>query len=262
MSGVSINNSQPLGPTEAPSVEDTGIDLNNESLNPLAKEAHTAVLHQGDGAWRADQVFVPTEQVHRIESKVTAVDGDALQNTTTRSDFQGINEVGEQEYQRALASMRSRGASVPETYAVAAAIRNGVTSVGGTEIERTRESLQEQQAPKPLAVFEPLAQDASIERGLDNGNSLDIEAQFGVVEALKEERVRELTAAAGLDTAVENGLEEALDPELAQKIEAQFEEIREIVNQRQAAIGGDESLSGIQREQLTLGMREEDALTF
>lgn len=306
MSGASVINSRPLGPTEAPSVQDTGIDLNNESLNPLEERASTAVRHQGDAAWSADQVIVPTEEVRHTESVVTSAGAEAREMSTITSDFQGINEVGEQEYQRILASMRRGGASDPEAYAVAAETRNRVTSVGGTKIESAREALQKEQAAEPLADIDAEAQkdglrdgiaateaerdslteaagvaedesiqgqleetDTSIEgdrlgSGLDNGNALDLklEEQLRVVESLKNERVRELTTAAGLDAGVENGLEDPIDPELAQEVEVQFEAIRDLVNQRQALLLREEPLSEIQREQLALGPSEGEALTF
>jgi len=340
MSGASLNNSRPLGPVEASSVQDTGIDLNNSSLNPLEDRASTAVRHQGDGAWKANQVVVPTERVRLTEALVTSPSGDAREKSTVTSDFRGINQVGQEEYQRTLASMISDGASQAEAYAVASEMLNRVTSVGGTDIEKAREALQKKQAAEALAgleadgmgegvasaeadrgaitdavgvreeegidvadrdtnvdrearglengiaedqadldsvaiasgvaedldsrLQEPLANVESdfnaLEAALDNGNvlNLKVEQQFGIVEALKEGRVGELTAAANLEQSVE----EEIDPELAREIEKQFNAVRDLMNQRQAALTAEEPMSGIQLEQRTRGAREEEALTF
>jgi hypothetical protein len=316
------------------------------SMNPLEDRASTAVRHQGDRAWKADQVVVPTERVRLTESTVTSPSGDARETNKVTSDFRGINQVGEEEYQRTLASMRSEGASDEQAYAVASETRNRVTSVGGTEIERAREALQKEQAAEALADLEAdgmgegvasaeadrnalsdavgiseeegidvadrdtnldreglalengvaedqagldtvaiasgVAEEAgldsqreellanvesdfdALEAALDNGNVLDleIEQQFSVVESLKEARVEELTAAPTLKEGVEFGVEEEIDPELARRIDEQFEEIRDIVNRREAALRGEEPLTGMEREQLALGATEEEALTF
>lgn len=294
MSGASLNNSRPLGPTEAPSVEDTGIDLNNESLNPLAERASTAIRHRGDSAWKADQVVKPTERV-RVDRSTSAFGNTGEINTVT-SDFRGINQVGEEEYQRILASMRSEGASDGEAYAVASDIRNRVTSDGGEEIDSAREALQKEQAPEALADLEAdgleegvsaadVDRDAqteavgiseeepllnvegdfeALEAALDNGIVLDlkVEQQFGVVEALKEGRVEELTAAANLEEGVELLVEQEIDSELARRIDEQFGEIQDIINRRQGALQREEALSGMEREQRALGPTEEEALTF
>jgi len=311
------------------------------SMNPLEDRASTAVRHQGDRAWKADQVVVPTERVRLTESTVTSPSGDARETNKVTSDFRGINQVGEEEYQRTLASMRSEGASDEQAYAVASETRNRVTSVGGTEIERAREALQEEQAAEALAdleadgmgegvvsaeadrnarsdavgiseegidvadrdtnldreglalengvaegqadldtvaiasgVTEEAGLDSqreellanvesdfdALEAALDNGNVLDleIEQQFSVVESLKEARVEELTAAPTL----KEGVEEEIDPELARQIEEQFNAIRNLMDQRQAALTEGEPMSDIQIVQRQLGAKREEALTF
>lgn len=313
-------------------------------MDPLEVRASTAVHHQGDETWRGNQVWVPTEQVRLTESTVTSPSGDARETNKVTSDFRGINQVGEEEYHRTLASMRSEGASDEEAYKVASKTRNRVTSVGGTEIERAREALQKEQAAEALAdleadrmdegmasaeadrnalsdavgiseeegidvadrdtnldrealglengiaeeqadldtvaiasgvaedldtrLQEPLANVESdfdaLEAALDNGNVLDlkVEQQFGVVESLKEARVEELTAAPALEEDVEFGVEEEIDPELAREIEEQFNAIRDLMDQRRAALTEEEPMSDIQIVQRQLGAKREEALTF
>jgi len=200
MSGTTLDNSRRLGPSEAPSIQDTGLDLENASLDPIEDRVSAGVRHQGDSAWKADQIAPEAPREQRLELTTKSTMGGARETTTVSSDFQSINEVGEQEYRRTLASMISDGASLEESYKAADLMRSRVTSVGGTDIASSREALQAEQAAKPLDEVEPQANAEGDRQGLQD------QAAVGGLEGLEN----------GLGESERSGLSEGVAEDVAQ----------------------------------------------
>lgn len=241
MSDLGLDNGRRLGPTEAPSIEETGIDLNKTSLNPIEDRVSAGVRHQGDSAWWADQVLVPAERSYSIKATVTSDGGSTEEQINVTSDFRGINQVGEEEYHRTLASMRSNGASDAEAYAAAADIRNRVTAVGGTQYERSREAFQAELAAELAEESARTILDVPLGQGLDEPRA-DVQS-----EPLES----------GNQSALLRDIEERSDARSpAAAIEQQLEIVRALKSRRS------ENLGGRELTQVALGAREEDALTF